>query len=91
MKQPWILPLLLWLIGVQVTVAKDAGADAIGALIRGNRWSEAEAAAARYADPVAPKLVIYYRLLGPATASSGEIRPSCAEPWLARSGRPRAA
>ena len=43
------------------------------AAIRGDRWSEAEAAAAPLADPVPAKLVRYYRLLAPGAATAGEI------------------
>jgi soluble lytic murein transglycosylase len=41
--------------------------------IRANRWSAAEAEAANFADPVAQKLVLYYRLLDPGAATPGEI------------------
>jgi soluble lytic murein transglycosylase len=41
--------------------------------IRADRWAEAGAAAASYADPVPLKLVQYYRLLAPGTASATEI------------------
>lgn len=46
--------------------------DVIG-LVRADHWAEAEAAAARYADPVAAKLVTYYRLLAPGAAGADEI------------------
>jgi soluble lytic murein transglycosylase len=41
--------------------------------IRANRWSDATAAAATFADPVAAKLVLYYRLLDPGAATPAEI------------------
>jgi soluble lytic murein transglycosylase len=41
--------------------------------IRANRWSAAEGEAANFADPVAQKLVLYYRLLDPGAATPGEI------------------
>jgi soluble lytic murein transglycosylase len=41
--------------------------------IRANRWSAAAAEAANFADPVAQKLVLYYRLLDPGAATPGEI------------------
>jgi soluble lytic murein transglycosylase len=41
--------------------------------IRADRWSAAEAEAANFADPVAQKLVLYYRLLDPGAATPGEI------------------
>jgi soluble lytic murein transglycosylase len=43
------------------------------AAIRADRWSEAELAAAAYADPVATKLVSYFRLLAPGAATADEI------------------
>jgi len=42
-------------------------------LVRANAWSAAEAAAAAYADPVAGRLVTYYRLLAPGAAHAAEI------------------
>ena len=41
--------------------------------IRADHWAEAQAAAASYADPVAVKLVTYYRLLTPGAATAAEI------------------
>ncbi len=41
--------------------------------IRGDRWAEAEAAVSGLADPVAAKLVRYYRLIAPNAASTAEI------------------
>ena len=49
-----------------------AGRDPIAA-IRADHWAEAQADAAGYADPVAEKLVLYYRLLAPGAATAGEI------------------
>ncbi len=46
--------------------------DVIGA-IRAGDWMGADAAAAREADPVARKLVLFYRLLTPEAATAGEI------------------
>ena len=43
------------------------------AAIRADRWTDAQAAAAAYADPVAVKLVTYYRLLTPGAATAAEI------------------
>jgi peptidoglycan lytic transglycosylase len=43
------------------------------AAIRADRWADAQAAAAGYADPVAAKLVTYYRLLTPGAATAAEI------------------
>ncbi len=41
--------------------------------VRTDRWADAEAMAAHYADPVATKLVTYYRMLAPGAATSQEI------------------
>lgn len=52
--------------------ASMSGRDPI-ADIRTDHWAEAQAAAAGYADPVAEKLVLYYRLLAPGAATAAEI------------------
>jgi soluble lytic murein transglycosylase len=41
--------------------------------IRADRWADAQREAAAYADPVADKLVTYYRLLAPGGATADEI------------------
>jgi soluble lytic murein transglycosylase len=41
--------------------------------IKADRWAEAQAIAARYADPVAEKLVLYMRLRSPGAATAEEI------------------
>ena len=41
--------------------------------IRASRWADAQAAAARFADPVAEKLVLYFRLRAPGAATAAEI------------------
>jgi len=41
--------------------------------VRADQWAQAQADAAGYADPVAQKLVLYYRLLDPGAATPGEI------------------
>ena len=41
--------------------------------IRADRWAEAQAIAARYADPVAEKIVLYMRLRAPGAATAEEI------------------
>ena len=57
------------------------------AAIRADRWADAEAAAAGYADPVAEKLVMYYRLLAPGAARAGrDRRLHSPEPRLAEPG-----
>ena len=54
------------------TPALAQQADPIAAL-RADRWEDAGRAAATYADPVALKLVTYYRLLAPGAATADEI------------------
>jgi soluble lytic murein transglycosylase len=58
----------LALLPVRAARADDPMAD-----IRADRWADAAAAAAREPDPVAAKLVTYYRLLAPGQASAAEI------------------
>lgn len=41
--------------------------------IRADRWVDAEAAVANHPDPVARKVVLYYRLLAPGGATASEI------------------
>ena len=41
--------------------------------VRADRWADAQADAARFADPVAEKLVLYLRLRAPGAATSAEI------------------
>jgi soluble lytic murein transglycosylase len=53
--------------------AVPARAQDVMALVRADRWEEAEAAAAAEPDPVAAKLVTYYRLLTPEAATQAEI------------------
>jgi soluble lytic murein transglycosylase len=47
--------------------------------VRADRWVDAQAAAASAADPVAGKLVTYYRLLAPNGATAPEIAAFMAE------------
>lgn len=54
------------------TAAAAQPADPI-ASIRVDKWADAQDAAAKYADPVAQKLVTYYRLLAPGAATASEI------------------
>ena len=61
---------LLALLLVSPALAQPA--DPIAA-IRADQWGEAQSAAAAYADPVATKLVTYFRLLSPGAASADEI------------------
>jgi soluble lytic murein transglycosylase len=41
--------------------------------VRADHWTEAQVAAARFADPVAEKLVLYLRLRAPGAATAAEI------------------
>lgn len=41
--------------------------------VRADQWTQAAADAAQYADPVAQKVVTYYRLLAPGAATAQEI------------------
>src|SRR5271168_2323837 len=41
--------------------------------VKADRWADAQAAAARFADPVAEKLILYLRLRAPGAATSAEI------------------
>jgi soluble lytic murein transglycosylase len=61
-----ILPLLL-------LPALPAAAQNPMPFVRANQWDQAAAAAAQYPDPVAGKLVTFYRLLDPGAASAAEI------------------
>ena len=53
--------------------APPAAAQDVMAAIRADRWPDAAAAAAALPDPLAGKLVTYYRLLTPAAATVAEI------------------
>ncbi len=50
-----------------------AAADSIGAALHDNRWADADALAAASPDPVARKLVLYYRLSAPGGGHPAEI------------------
>jgi soluble lytic murein transglycosylase len=65
--------LILYAVSLVVASAPAAGADDIATLIRNDQWAEAAAAAERLPDPVAIKLVTYYRMLAPGAASASEI------------------
>ncbi len=54
------------------TPALAQQADPIAA-IHADQWADAERAAGTYADPVATKLVTYFRLLAPGAATADEI------------------
>jgi soluble lytic murein transglycosylase len=67
-----IRPCLALIALFAVTPALAQPADPIAAL-RADRWPDAQRAAAAYADPVATKLVTYYRLQAPGAATTDEI------------------
>ena len=50
-----------------------AGTEEIGAALRDKSWAEADTLAAASPDPVARKLVLYYRLLSPGGGHPAEI------------------
>jgi peptidoglycan lytic transglycosylase len=60
------------LAALTATPAAAQPSDPIAA-IRADRWADAQREAAAYADPVAQKLIIYYRLLAPGGATADEI------------------
>ncbi len=66
--------MLLMLLGA----VPARGQDVLEA-IRADRWAEAEAAAAALPDPLARKLVQYFRVLTPGAATAGEIAAFMAE------------
>ena len=67
-----LLLILSLLLAPRLAGAAELPADPMAA-IRGDRWADAQDAASRYADPVAAKLVTYYRLLAPGAATAQEI------------------
>jgi soluble lytic murein transglycosylase len=68
-----VLTLLMCTTGLAASQeAPPAGRDPVAA-IRADNWAEAQADAAGFADPVAEKLVLYYRLLAPGAATAMEI------------------
>ncbi len=68
-RTPYVLPLLVLLCCARPAWAEDV----VMPLVHADRWAEAQAAAAAYPDPVAGKLVTYYRLLASNAATAAEI------------------
>ena len=69
---PWpirLLPVLLVLAAIAPARAAENPMPAVHA----DRWADATTEAAGYADPVAAKLVRYFRLLSPGQATADEI------------------
>ena len=58
-----------------VCAGYGARADALNPIpaMRGDRWTEAEATVSSLADPVAAKIVRYYRLIAPNAAGAAAI------------------
>jgi soluble lytic murein transglycosylase len=69
------VPIRFLLASLALILAKGAHAQGPNpmAAIKGDRWAEAQAIAAGFADPVAEKLVLYLRLRAPGAATSAEI------------------
>ena len=65
---PAVFLLLLW-----TACPGPARAQDVLAAVRAEHWAAADAAAAALPDPLAGKLVMYYRLLTPGVARAGEI------------------
>jgi soluble lytic murein transglycosylase len=74
------VPIRFVLAGLTLLLAAPVWVAAAGAqepnplnAVKANRWADAQAAAAHFADPVAEKLVLYLRLRAPGAATSSEI------------------
>jgi soluble lytic murein transglycosylase len=61
------------LFAVALLAARPATAQDVMDPVHADLWADAAAAAAQYADPVAAKLVTFYRLLAPGAATAPEI------------------
>lgn len=68
----WVLPLIL-------ALAAPARGQTVMAAIQADQWALADALAAAAPDPLARKLVQYYRLLSPGWARAAEIAAFMAE------------
>jgi len=69
------VPIRCFLAGLACILVAQAHAQPPNPLaaVKTDRWAEAQAEAARVADPVAEKLVLYLRLRAPGAATSSEI------------------
>jgi soluble lytic murein transglycosylase len=69
------VPLSFVLTGLACLLTGPARAQEPNPLnaVKADRWTDAQAAAARFADPVAEKLILYLRLRAPGAATSAEI------------------
>ncbi len=88
MLHPLAMIRALILVGLLVTVRPAmAATDTIGAALHDSRWADADALAVTSPDPVARKLVLYYRLLAPGGGHPAEIAAFMADnpSWPAQS------
>jgi soluble lytic murein transglycosylase len=69
------VPIRLLLTGLALVLAGGVHAQGPNPLndVRADRWADAQADAAHYADPVAEKLVLYLRLRAPGAATAAEV------------------
>jgi soluble lytic murein transglycosylase len=69
------IPIRFVVAGFSLLLTGDVQAQGPNPLaaVRGDRWVEAQEEAARVADPVAEKLVLYLRLRAPGAATAAEI------------------
>ncbi len=72
-------PVFLLLLGTACLGPRPARAQDVLAAMRAAHWDAAAAAAASLPDPVAGKLVLYYRLLTPGAAHAAEIEAFLAD------------
>jgi len=70
--------LLLLSTGMSAQVRPACAQDVLAA-VRADRWAEADAAAAALPDPLARKLVLFFRLQAPGAARAGEAAAFLAE------------
>ncbi len=68
-----MLRALVLFVLLVIARSAQAGTDDIGGALRDSRWPDADALAAASPDPVARKLVLYYRLLSPGGGHPAEI------------------
>jgi soluble lytic murein transglycosylase len=69
------VPIRFLLTGLALVLAGGVHAQGPNPLndVRADRWADAQADAAHYADPVAEKLVLYLRLRAPGAATAAEV------------------
>lgn len=69
LRQFWVIPLVLLVL----FPAPSSAAQNPMPAVRADQWAQAAEDAVQYADPVAAKLVTFYRLLDPGAARAAEI------------------